>query len=111
MAVGNREQNRKLTEAEQKRLARFDQHCAELEAQCAAFPQYSVEAPDVRATAAVIAAIVDNNGRNHVYAPSFSLLTKDFFDETSAEVDRVLREALTLHAAGRDASHLGRPRA
>ena len=33
MAVGNREQNRKLTEAEQKRLARFNQHCTELEAQ------------------------------------------------------------------------------
>ena len=84
---------------------------AELEAQCAAFPQYPVDAPDVCATDAVIAAIVDNNAQNHVSSPSYSLLTKEFFDETSAEVDRVLREALTLHAAGRDASHLGRPRA
>ena len=69
-------------------------------AQAAAFPQYGLDAADVRAAAEAACDIVDANAERQVDGtPEYSLLTADFFAETSAEVSRVIRAGLAAHAA------------
>jgi hypothetical protein len=81
----------------------------ELVTQCAAFPQYAIDKPDVLATIRAQQGIVRNNELNHVDgAPTYSLLTPEFFSQTFAEVDAVLNEALRMHVAGEDPTCFGR---
>lgn len=79
--------------------------------QAAEFPQYRIEKPDVREAIRAAERMVERNRDVHICeAPSYSLLTGEFFSVTSAEVDEVLYEALQLHATGGDPSRLGRSR-
>lgn len=81
----------------------------ELVAQCAAFSQYAIDEADVLATIRAQQRIVRNNEVNHVEgAPTYSLLTPEFFSQTFAEVDAVLNEALRMHADGEDPTCFGR---
>ncbi len=83
---------------------------AELIEDCAHFAQYPIEEPDVHATIAAARGIVERNRRERVHGiPAYDLLPKEFFSATFAEVDTLLREALHLHAAGGDPTHIGRP--
>ena len=76
--------------------------------QCAAFPQYPVDEPDVRGAVDAAAQIVERNCRDHVAGiPEYSLLMPKFFADTFAEVDDVLCKALHAYAAGTDASEWG----
>lgn len=70
-------------------------------AQCAAFPQYPVEEPEVRATCEVMARIVADNAERHVSAPEYSLLGDDYFGSVPGEVDALMRTGLHDYAAGR----------
>lgn len=81
----------------------------ELIAQCAAFPQYAIEKADVLATIRVQQSIVRKNADEHIEGtPTYSLLTPEFFSQTFAEVDAILKEALRMHAAGEDPTCFGR---
>ena len=54
------------------------------------------------------ARIVERNRTDHVDGrPDYSLLTAEFFANTFAEVDEVLRKALHAYASGADASEWG----
>lgn len=76
--------------------------------QCASFPQYPVDAIDVRRSIEAAAAIVQKNQEHHVEGvPSYSLLTPEFFERTFTEVDSALRHALHAYAEGGDASVWG----
>ena len=77
---------------------------------CAAFPQYEIAREDALGAVEAVAAIVERNRAEHVEGtPNYSLLPPEFFQNTFAEVDAVLREALHTRAAGNDPSYLGRP--
>ena len=69
-------------------------------AQAAAFPQYPIEEPDVRATCDAMARIVRDNAARHVSEPAYDLLFASFFTDVSDELDALLREALHEYAAG-----------
>jgi len=73
----------------------------ELIAQCAAFPQYPVAEPDVRATCEVMGTIVVQNAEDHVSDPTYSLLGDEYFATVPNEVDALVREGLHEYAAGR----------
>ena len=73
----------------------------ELVAQCAAFPQYAVDEPDVRATCEVMEQIVADNAAQHVSDPTYSLLGDEYFAVVPGEVDALVREGLHEYAAGR----------
>ncbi|MBQ9316157.1 MAG: hypothetical protein IJ203_04975 [Atopobiaceae bacterium] len=77
-------------------------------AQCAAFPQYAVAEPDVRATCEVMEQIVADNAAQHVSDPTYSLLGDEYFAVVPGEVDALVREGLHEYAAGR--SDWGRQR-
>lgn len=80
--------------------------------QCAAFPQYPVDAPDVEASLAAAASIVQKNRERHVEGvPEYSLLTPEFFSRTYAEVHAVLCDALHAHVRGEDPTRWGNPAA
>ena len=82
----------------------------ELLASCTAFPQYEIAREDALGAVDAVAAIVERNRTEHVEGtPNYSLLPPEFFQNTFAEVDAVLREALHTRAAGGDPSYLGRP--
>lgn len=69
--------------------------------ECAHFPQYSIAATDVRAAVRAADSIVRRNALDHVDGvPEYSLLTRDFFASTFAEVNRILDAWLTLRACG-----------
>jgi hypothetical protein len=70
-------------------------------AQCAAFPQYAVDEPDVRATCEVMEQIVADNAAQHVSDPTYSLLGDEYFAVVPGEVDALVREGLHEYAAGR----------
>ena len=72
----------------------------ELIAQCAAFPQYAVEEPDVRAACDVMRRIVRENAVHHVSKPTYDLLGDAYFREVPGEVDALMREGLHAYAAG-----------
>ena len=77
---------------------------------CAAFPQYAILEEDVRATIRAQRNIVIQNQREHLdQQPAYRMLTSEFFSQTFAEVDNLLREALHLNACGADPTHIGRP--
>ena len=89
-------------------ISRVPEVTTSLVDQCAAFPQYAVDEPDVRGAVDVAAQIVERNRREHVDgAPEYSLLMSKFFADTFAEVDEVLRKALHAYAIGSDASEWG----
>ena len=76
--------------------------------QSARFPQYPIDKPDVRGAVDAAARIVERNRTDHVDGrPDYSLLTAEFFANTFAEVDEVLRKALHAYASGADASEWG----
>lgn len=101
------------TEVRERKQADFDtfgrtldismapQVTTQLLAQCAAFPQYAVDEPAVRATCAVMARIVADNAERHVSQPSYSLLGADYFAMVPDKVDALMREGLREYAAGR----------
>lgn len=71
-------------------------------AQCAAFPQYRVEAPDVRAAVDVERGIVCENRREHVDGePSYALLTDAFFSEARERAHQAVAERLLARASSR----------
>lgn len=72
----------------------------ELVAQAAAFPQYAVDEPDVRATCEVMEGIVRTNAENHVSDPSYNLLGDAYFSEVPGEVDALMREGLHAYVTG-----------
>ncbi len=72
----------------------------ELLAQCATFPQYAVDEPDVRAACEVMAGIVADNAVRHVSEPVYSLLSEDYFAQVPGEVDALMRAGLHAYAAG-----------
>lgn len=75
----------------------------ELLRQCQAFPQYSVEAMDVRAAVDVADRIVRDNALHHVDGtPDYSLLSAEFFRQTFEQVNDVLYRWLRLRAQGGD---------
>lgn len=77
------------------------QATGELLAQCATFPQYAVEEPEVHATCHVMARIVASNAERHVSEPTYSLLGADYFASVPHEVDALMRAGLHEYAAGR----------
>lgn len=82
----------------------------EVRRQSAAFEQYQLEEQDLDAATRSAERIVSANRSDCLTGtPTYDLLTADFFVTTSAEVERVLHEALECYASGRDASHLGDP--
>ena len=89
-------------------ISRVPELTSSLIDQCARFPQYPVDEPDVRGAVDVAAQIVERNRLDHVDGiPEYSLLMPEFFADTFAEVDEVLRKALHAYAAGADASGWG----
>lgn len=69
--------------------------------QCATFPQYAIERPDVLKTVEVMASIVRANAERHVdEAPRYRMLTAEFFSTTPDEVHGRIREGLLAYAAG-----------
>lgn len=83
-------------------ISRVPEATDALIASCAAFPMYSVAARDVRAACAVAGKIVEENRMYHVEGePGYRLLTREFFEEASAEADAVMSGALLMRAAGR----------
>lgn len=74
---------------------------AELIAQCAAFPQYSVEEEDVRRAVDVACGIVEENQRDHlVRQPAYSMLDAGFFRTAADETDELMRRCLRGYAEG-----------
>lgn len=71
-----------------------------LVAQCAAFPQYAIDAPDVEKTCAVVRSIVAANAASQVDEPSYELLGSDYFHDVPDEVDARIREGLHAYVAG-----------
>ena len=89
-------------------ISRVPEVTVSLVEQCASFPQYPIDEPDVRGAVAAAARIVERNRCDHVDgAPAYSLLTPEFFADTFSEVDEVLHEALRAHASGTDAGRWG----
>lgn len=77
---------------------------------CAQFAQYAIAEPDVHAAIAAQRAIVQKNRDEHVEGtPAYSLLTPEFFSQTFAEVDALLKQALHMYVSGGDPTHIGRP--
>jgi hypothetical protein len=73
--------------------------------QCAAFPQYAVEEPDVRAGVEVARHIVWNNRPQDAPAtaePDYDLLSAAFFARVFDETQHQIACALTRYAAGKD---------
>lgn len=76
--------------------------------QALAFEQYDLLEDDLRKTVVSAAEIVHTNQQQHMaHAPTYDLLTNEFFRSTAQEVNEVLRTALDLYGRGEDASHLG----
>ncbi len=77
---------------------------------CAHFAQYPIASEDVRAAARAQERIVQQNqATDDAPPPTYSLLSPDYFEQTFAEVDGILREGLRVHARGGDPTYLGRP--
>lgn len=77
---------------------------------CAHFAQYAIAEPDVHAAIAAQQAIVQKNRDERVEAtPAYSLFIPEFFSQTFAEVDALLKEALHTYVNGEDPTHIGRP--
>lgn len=73
----------------------------DLLAQCAAFPQYEVAEPDVRAAAEVARGIVEDTQAHHVDGePAYSLLSPSFFAKVADEVDNTIARGLLAYADG-----------
>jgi hypothetical protein len=90
-------------------IERVPEATPELFKACAHFAQYPIDEQDVRAAIVAEERIVSKNIREHVaYAPTYSLLTPEFFSATYTEVDNALRTALHAYANGLDASSIGR---
>ncbi len=71
----------------------------DLLAAAAAFPQYPVNAADVRAAVRSLARVVGENRERHVGGtPTYELLTPQFFSEASAEAHELLAARLRGHA-------------
>lgn len=69
---------------------------------CAAFPQYAIEAPDVKAAVEVASHIVDENRAHHLTdTPSYELLTPEFFSTAREEANA----AVVAGLAGRVAAN------
>ena len=67
----------------------------------AAFPQYEIDAADVRAAARSHGRVVDDNAERHIaHAPSYQLLTAEFFSQATADAHERLVSRLRGHAAG-----------
>lgn len=67
----------------------------ELLVQCAHFPQYTIEEPDVRAAVQVAQGIVTDTRIHHIQGmPTYSLLTSHFFEAVFDEVDATITAAL-----------------
>ncbi len=63
--------------------------------QCESFPQYRVAKEDALAAAEVAARIVEENTVNHIDgAPSYRLLTADFFEVASDEAHKAMADGL-----------------
>ena len=83
---------------------------AEVLTQCAAFEQYELDEHDVRLSVESAERIVRENKERHLAeAPTYDLLTREYFDSTAHEVEAVLQEALALLSRHEDATHLGKP--
>lgn len=68
--------------------------------ECAEFPQYSIEKPDVYASVEAADEIVRNNTLHHIEeTPDYSLLTPQFFSDTFDEVHRRLARGLKEYAS------------
>lgn len=77
---------------------------------CARFAQYPIASEDVIAAVRAQERIVHQNQAKDVEpASSYALLSPEYFEQTFAEVDGVLREGLHVHARGGDPTYLGRP--
>ena len=71
----------------------------DLLAAAAAFPQYPVNAADVRAAVRSLARVVGENRERHVEGtPTYELLTPQFFSEASTEAHELLAARLRGHA-------------
>ncbi|MGN0070865.1 MAG: hypothetical protein ACI361_03370 [Atopobiaceae bacterium] len=63
--------------------------------ECAAFPQYPIEAEDVKKGVRAADVLLDGNNAHHLdEVPAYSLLTPEFFKETGDAVDAILRQGL-----------------
>jgi hypothetical protein len=69
-------------------------------AEAAGFPQYPIDAADVRATCAVMERIVADNVAHRLGHPSYRLLGNDYFAQVPNEVDALIRAGLHAYAAG-----------
>lgn len=68
--------------------------------ECAEFPQYSIDEPDVHAAVKAADDIVLNNTLHHIEGtPDYSLLTPKFFSDTFDEVNERLVRGLRQYAA------------
>ena len=63
--------------------------------ECAAFPQYPILAEDVERGVKAADVLLDGNNERHLAdAPTYSLLTPEFFRMTGDRVDEFLRQGL-----------------
>ena len=63
--------------------------------ECAAFPQYPILAEDVERGVKAADVLLDGNNERHLAdAPTYSLLTPEFFRTTGDRVDETLRQGL-----------------
>ncbi len=73
----------------------------EVLAQCAAFPQYSIEEADVRGAVAAACDIVEQNQEHFVEdEPSYQLLTAEFFSTARDEAHQIIVDGLRGRMAG-----------
>ncbi len=73
----------------------------ELLAQCASFPQYSVEEPDVVGAAKVASRIVEKNRVDHIdTVPAYSMLNDGFFRSTADDAHQLMVSCLRAYALG-----------
>ena len=85
-------------------ISRVPRPTAEVIVQCAAFPQYTIEEADVRATCAVMDDIVESNSAQHIKdTPDYSMLPADFFASTFEEAHALMRQGLVAYARGDEA--------
>ena len=74
---------------------------SELVAQCAVFPQYPVDEPDVQKACAAMGRIVADNAEHHVNDPAYDLVDAEYFAHVPTEVDALMRAGLHAYAASK----------
>ncbi|MEE8683009.1 MAG: hypothetical protein SOI43_04880, partial [Olsenella sp.] len=63
--------------------------------ECAVFPQYPILAEDAERGVKAADVLLDGNNERHLAdAPTYSLLTPEFFRTTGDRVDEILRQGL-----------------